>query len=106
MLLKVFVDENAYHLDVPDTILQEGVDFFAKLDRDMDRGWQMSRDYVEHPDRQQRCQIVANKLLTSMLNGRKTTALLMAGYILSRMPGVSGVDIDTSGEMQQTELIF
>lgn len=106
MLFKVFVDENAYHLEIPDTILQEGADFFAKMDRDMDRGWQMSRDYVEHPDAQQRCQIVANKLLTSMMNGKKTTALLMAGYIISRMPGVAGVDIDTSGEMQQTELVF
>lgn len=76
------------------------------MDRDMDGGWQMSREYVEHLDTRQRCQVVADRLLTSLMNGRKNTALIMAAYILTRVPGVTGVDIDTSGEMQNTELVF
>jgi hypothetical protein len=106
MRLNVFVEESAYALDVPDSILTEGTEFFEKMDRDMDGGWQISREYVEHPDAVQRCQIVADKLLTSMMNGNKTTAMLMAGYILRRLPGVTGVDVDTNGEMQNTEMIF
>lgn len=106
MQLKVLVDDAAYRLDVPDDMLFEADEFFDKMDRDMDRGWQMSREYVERPDPQQRCQIVADKLVTALMNGRKTTALLMAGYILTRSPGVTGVDVDTTGEMQNTELLF
>jgi len=32
--------------------------------------------------------------------------MLMAGYIVLRMPGAIGVDIDAAGEMQNTELIY
>ena len=106
MQLKILVDEGEFRLDVPDDMIAEADEFFAKMDRDMDRGWQMSREYVERPDPQQRCQIVADKLVTALLNGRKTTALLMAGYILTRAPGIIGVDVDTTGEMQNTELLF
>ena len=72
----------------------------------MDRGWQMSREFVERPDALQRCQIVADKLLTSIVTGNQATAMLMSGYIAQRMPGAIGVDIDATGEMQNTELIF
>lgn len=106
MRLHVFIEHARYDLDVPDDLLGEAADFFAKMDRDMDGGWQISREYVECPDTVQRCQIVADKLFTSMINGNKTTALLMAGYILSRLPGISAVDIDTSGELQNTDMIF
>lgn len=93
-------------LEVPETGRGDLADLLAKMDRDMDGGWQMSREYVEHVDTQQRCQIVADRLLTSILNGRKSTALVMAAYILTRIPGVTGVDIDTTGEMQNTEFRF
>ena len=36
------------------------------MDQDMDAGWQMSRDWVDNPSREQRCQIVADKLLTAL----------------------------------------
>ncbi len=66
----------------------------------------MSREFVERPDRLQRCQIVADRLLTSLTQGNEATAMLMAGYIALRMPGAIGVDIDATGEMQNTELLF
>jgi hypothetical protein len=31
--------------------------------------------------------------------------MMMAGYILSRMPQVNTIRIDTAGEVQQTELL-
>jgi len=33
-------------------------------------------------------------------------ATMMAGYLLSRMPGLGAVRIDTSGEMVGTELMM
>lgn len=102
----VFVGEETIVLEVPDAGLGEAAPALAKMDRDMDGGWQMSREYVEHLDTHQRCQIVADRLLTSIMNGKKSTSLMMAAYILARVPGVTGVDIDTSGEIQNTELVF
>ena len=106
MRFKVIVGEQDYAIEVPENLLREAGEIHDRLDRDMDRGWQMSREYVAHPNPLQRCQIVADKLLTSLFNGNEATAMLMAGYIASRMPGVTGVDIDDTGEMQNTELIY
>ena len=106
MRFRVVIGEQVYAIEVPEELLREAAEFHAKLDRDMDRGWQMSRQFVEQPDRLQRCQIVADKLLTSLMNGNEATAMLMAGYIALRVPGATGVDIDASGEMQNTELLY
>lgn len=106
MQFKVIVGDEVFAVEVSAERLQDGEEFFAKMDRDMDHGWQMSRDFVEHPDALQRCQIVADKLLTSIMNSNETTAMLMAAYILTRMPGAIGVDVDTSGEIQHTELLY
>jgi hypothetical protein len=106
MRFKVVVEEQVYAVEVPDELLGEAREFHDKLDRDMDGGWQMSREFVAHPDRLQRCQIVADKLLTSLSQGNDATAMLMASYIALRMPGAVGVDIDAAGEMQNTEVLY
>jgi hypothetical protein len=62
----------------------------------------MSREWVEKPTREQRCQIVADRLLAAIESGNEQLATMMAAYILSRMPEVESVDIDTHGEMLQT----
>lgn len=106
MRFKVVIGEQVYAVEVPDELLRDAAEFHARLDRDMDRGWQMSRQFVERPDPMQRCQIVADKLLTSIMQNNQATAMLMAGYIALRMPGAIGVDIDTTGEIQNTRLLY
>jgi len=106
MRFKVIVGDQVYAVDVPEDLLSEAEEFHARLDRDMDRGWQMSREFVSRPDRLQRCQIVADKLLTALSQGNESTAMLMAGYIARRVPGAVGADIDAAGEMQNTELLY
>ncbi len=106
MRFKVVIGEQVYAVEVPEELLQDAAEFHARLDRDMERGWQMSRQFVERPDRMQRCQIVADKLLTSIMQDNQATAMLMAGYIALRMPGAIGVDIDASGEVQNTRLLY
>ena len=103
MILKAIVDDQEYSLNVPDALLIEGEDFFAKLDRDMDAGWQMSREWVPAPNRLERCQIVADKLLTALETENEKLGLMMAGYILSRMPGVESVELDVQGEIQNNQ---
>jgi hypothetical protein len=105
MILNVVVEEQVYPVNVPDSLIHEAGDFFAKMDVDMDRGWQMSRDWVDNPTLEQRCQIVGDKMLTAMHQDNKKMMLLLSAYILARVPGVTGIRIDTNGEMLETELV-
>jgi len=106
MKLDVIIDDKNHRIDVPPEMLTEAETFFEKMERDMDAGWQMGPEFVEHPDRNQRCQIAASKLLTSHAANNTLVVQLMAAYILKRLPGIRSVNIDTSGEMLNTELIF
>ena len=106
MILKVIVEEQVYPVTVPDEIVHEGEEFFASIDRDMDKGWQMSREWVDKPDLEQRCQIVGDKMLTAMDHDNKKLMVMLCAYILARVPGVQGIRIDTNGEMQGTELVI
>lgn len=100
MILKAIIDDRSYEIRVPDSLLTQAGEFYEKLDKDMNGGWQMSREWVEKPDRLQRCQIVADKLLTALESMNETLAMMMAGYILTRLPGVESVELDIQGEIQ------
>jgi len=102
MILKAIINEQVYEMQVPEDLLSQAAGFFDQMDRDMDQGWQMSREWVDRPSREQRCQIVADKLLTAMEKENDRLGRLMAGYLLSRLPGLESVEIDTSGEIQNT----
>lgn len=102
MRLNAVVAEKTYPIEIADNLIADSEDFFGKMDADMDKGWQMGREWIEQPDVTCRCQIVADKLLTALEQGNKSMIMLMAGYILQKMPGVTEVNIDTQGEMQET----
>ena len=106
MKLNIIVDGRANAFDVPDDLLVEANDFFIKLDEDMDRGWQMSRDWVDSPDAEQRCQIAADKILTAIETDNEKMLMLMAAYILHTMPGVKSINIDITGDMNETDIIM
>ncbi|MGD2075665.1 MAG: hypothetical protein PVI91_04680 [Gammaproteobacteria bacterium] len=105
MILKLTVDDQTYDIEVPEQLIEEAQEFYAKMDQDMDRGWQMSRFWVERPDLYQRCQIVADRVLGAFHTENKKLVLLMSGYILSRLPQVEEVIVDTSGDMTLTEIV-
>ena len=105
MILKVVVDDQIYPITVPAEIISEGGDFFDKIDKDMDKGWQMSRDWVDNPNQEQRCQIVGDKMLTAMHNDNEKLMVLLSAYVLARVPAATTLRIDTNGEMLETELV-
>ena len=106
MKLNIIVDGRSNAFEVPDPLLTEAQDFFARLDSDMDKGWQMSRDWVDNPNAEQRCQIAGDKILTAIETDNEKLLMLMAAYILKTMPGIKGINIDINGEMDETELIM
>jgi len=105
MILKLTIDDQTYEIDVSEQILEEAREFYDKMDQDMDKGWQMSRFWVEKPDLYQRCQIVADRILGALHTENKRMVLLMSGYILSRVPQVEEVIVDTSGDITLTEIV-
>jgi len=106
MILTVVIENKAYPVKVPDQIIAEAGEFFDKMDRDMDQGWQMSRDWVDQPNQEQRCQIVGDKMLTAMHNNNEELMVLLSAYVLSRVPTAKELHIDTNGEMLESELIL
>lgn len=100
MILKTIIDDQLYELNVPDAFLAQAQDFFAKMDQDMDQGWQMNRDWVDTPTREQRNQIAADKLLTALENEDPKLGRLMAGYLLARNPDIDRVELSAAGEIQ------
>ncbi len=102
MELNIIIDDYSMDLNVPDDYLRDNAEAFQRLDRSMDRGVQMGREWIADPDRLQRCQMAADKLLTALETDDHPLALLSAGYILSRLPGVRRVTIDNGGEPAET----
>ena len=102
MILKIIIDEKTIPIEVPAYMLEEAEEFFNQMDIDMDAGWQMSRSWVQNPNNIQRCQIAADRILTSIHTDNEKMATLMAAYILKKLPNISCVDIDTEGDMTQT----
>ena len=105
MELIIEFDDKSYSINVPVTLINEAQGFFAKMDRDMDAGWQMSRWWVPDPDETQRCQIVADKLLTAMSKNDESFAQLMCAYILKIKPTTRRIQINTDGEIQGNEFL-
>ena len=106
MILKVIVNDQTFPINIPDQLVAEAEKLFQKMNADMDKGWQMSRKWVDSPDARQRCQIAADKMLTAIENENSKMTTLMAAYILKHMPGLEAIDIDTTGDMNATELIM
>lgn len=106
MKLNIIVDGRANGFEVPDEMLTEARDFFDKMDADMDKGWQMSRDWVMDLDAEQRCQVAADRILTAIESENDKMVMMMCAYILYKMPGVTGVNIDVTGDMNETDIIM
>ena len=104
MILKIFVDDNEQEIQVPDEIITDAKDYFDMLDKDMDMGYQMSREWVESPDTIQRCQIIADRILTALETDNTKTGTLMAAYILSRVPDAYAMHLSTEGDMTLYDL--
>jgi hypothetical protein len=103
--LTIEFDDKSYSLNVPATLASEAQEFFDKMDMDMNAGWQMSRWWVPDPDQTQRCQIVADKLLTAMSKNDEQFAQLMCAYILRALPSTRRIRINTDGEIQGNEFL-
>lgn len=106
MILNIRIEDQNYPVEVPDHIVTNAADYFHTLDGDMDKGWQMSRNWVDSPDVEQRCQIVADRILDAFESENRKSMIMLCAYMLSKLPQLKAVDISTNGEMQETLFEF
>lgn len=99
MILELFVGEHKHAIDVPDDFLKDANDFFEMVDKDLDKGYQMGRYWAESPTIEQRCQIAADRILTSLETNNSNTTTLMAAYILHKLPGIKAMHLTLEGDM-------
>ncbi|MES9832820.1 MAG: hypothetical protein ABW139_11340 [Candidatus Thiodiazotropha sp. DIVDIV] len=102
MQLNLIIDDWSMDLEIPDGYIETMGDSFEKMDRDMDKGWQIGQKWTRNPNATQRCQLVAGKLLTALETNNEQLAMMMGGYIVSRMNGVKRIIIDNTGEPEET----
>lgn len=103
MKINIIVHEHSMNLEIPDAFIQSSSAAFDRLDAEMDQGIQSGRDWLTQPDQHQRCQVAADKLLTALETDNEALAMLSAGYIVSRMPNITQISIDSAGEPNGTE---
>ena len=101
--LNLIIDDWSMDLEIPDGYLEAMQDAFDRMDKDMNQGWQLGQKWVPNPDRKQRCQLVAGNLLAALESDNENLALMLGGYILSRMPQVRQIVIDNSGQPEATD---
>lgn len=106
MLLNVLVRGSSVSVDVPDMMLTDAQELFKKMDKDMDKGWQMSQNWVDKLNSEQRCQVVGDKILTAIENENKNMLLMMAAYILYKVPGSTAIRISEDGDINETEIVI
>ena len=103
-ILNVVVDGQMYAINVEEDVILSGSSLFNKMDEDMNKGWTLGKDFVESLNVTERCQVVADKLLTALEDGNEQMKTMMAAYILSRVPNIMTMHIDNTGEIQETQL--
>jgi hypothetical protein len=104
MRLEVHIEGRLYPVEVSPETISRGQGFFERMDRDMDAGWKAGPEFIERPDRIQRAQIAASRLMLALEQGNDSMVQAMAGYILSRVPEARTVYVDTTGQPLNTEV--
>ncbi|MDH5425045.1 MAG: hypothetical protein OEY29_08640 [Gammaproteobacteria bacterium] len=105
MKLKIYVEDRVEEFEIPGQLVEQGEDFFNKMDADLDKGWQMSHVWVDKPNQLQRCQIAADKMMSAIHNENEKMFMLMGAYILKNKPGTEEIHLDNTGEIHTIDFI-
>lgn len=98
LVLQITLAPYQMQLPLEAEFLVQSAEAFDRLDQQMDDGIQLGRSWIEHPDREQRCQFAADKLLAALESDNEGLARISAGYILARLPDTRHVLLDNNGE--------
>lgn len=105
MQFNITIDQSPFALEVADGIMQEAKEFIADMDAELDKGIQLGRHWLDTPSDEQKCQIAANKVVNAMHQENIRMVYLMAAYILTKMPDLKMVTVNSDYEIDEIDFI-
>lgn len=100
--LIIMVADDERRVSLSHDMLRDAAPIISNMDSDMSNGWNLGPAFIPSPNRIQRCQIAANRLLTALHTNNEASVSLMAAYILSTIPETGTVVINIEGEAEET----
>lgn len=104
MILNLNIDQEAFEIEIKPELVTELTPILQKMDEEYDEGAQMGRYWVDKPSDEQRCQIAADNVVSSMHRENKRMLYIMSSYIVYKFPDVKGVTVNTELEMQEIDI--
>ncbi len=100
--LSINIDDQIQDIEFSRKNLVDGKSLFEKMDQDMNKGWQLGRHYLDHPNTVQRCQIACERLLTAIETNNQHMVRAMSGFVLYKLPNTATIVIHSQGEADDT----
>jgi len=104
MNFNITIDEESYTLEVKDELMQELQNVHNDMDKDFDRGLQLGRYWIDEPNDEQRCQLVASKVESAIHQENVKQFYLMSSYILRKFPTLKRVTISSDFEVSDIDI--
>ena len=104
MILNLNIDQESYEIEIKPELLEELKSILEGMDKEYDQGAQMGRFWVEKPSSEQRCQIAANNIVSSMHRENKRMLYIMSAYIIYKFPEIKGVTVTADLEMHEIDI--
>lgn len=104
MILNLNIDQESFEIEIKPELIKELTPILEKMDDEYDQGAQMGRYWVEKPSSEQRCQIAADNVVSSIHRENKRMLYIMASYIAYKFPDIKGVTVNSELEMQEIDI--
>ncbi|VAW68243.1 hypothetical protein MNBD_GAMMA10-127 [hydrothermal vent metagenome] len=104
MNFNITIDEESYTLEVTDGLMQELRSAHEEMDSDFDKGLQLGRYWIETPSDEQRCQYVADKVVSAIHQENVRQFYIMSAYILRKYPELKRVTVSSDFEINDIDI--
>ncbi len=104
MNFNITIDEQSYTLEVTTVLMQELHSTHQQMDNDFDKGLQLGRYWIEAPNEEQRCQYVADKVVSAIHQQNIRQFYLMSSYILHKYPSLKMVTVSSDFETSDIDI--
>lgn len=105
-MLTVYVnDQVAYEYDKATSIDEQQMEFFDKMDGDMERGIKIQGEMIANPDIKQRATFVAMNLIRALQQDNQPIISASCAYLANRLPALTELHARDQGNTVNIELV-
>lgn len=106
MIFNITIDEQSYTLELTAVLMQELQSTHQEMDNDYDKGLQLGRYWIDEPSDEQRCQYVADKVVSAIHQENIRQFYLMSSYILHKHPNLKMVTVSSDFEISDIDIEY